>query len=92
MFKLFQKSKYPTEMLYFLSELSLSIYIQLIIGSKRKISSLQEKLFKNDLEHFVSDSVFKRLKFDYPSSETVSNQQIKLRVIFLVTAYSWKLD
>ena len=27
---------------------------------------------------------FKRLKFDYPSSNTVSNQQIKLRTIFVV--------
>ena len=36
MFKLLPKSKYPTEMLDFLAERTLIIYIQFIIGSKRK--------------------------------------------------------
>ena len=34
---------------------------------------------ENDSEDFVSDSIFKRLKFDYSSSETVSNKLIELR-------------
>ena len=29
--------------------------------------------------HFVLDSIFKRLNFDYSSSETVSNQKIKIK-------------
>ena len=40
MFKLLQKSKYPTEMLYFLAEHTLIIDVQFIIGSKRKTSPL----------------------------------------------------
>ena len=44
-----------------------------------KTSQLLEKLFEKDLVHFVSDSNFKRLKFDYPSLETVSNQKIKIK-------------
>ena len=36
MFKLLQKSKCPTEMLYFLAEHTLIIYVQFIIGFKRK--------------------------------------------------------
>ena len=44
---------------------------------------LLEKLFEKDLVHFVSDSIFKRLKFDYSSSETVSNQTIKNKNYFL---------
>ena len=47
-----------------------------------------EKLFKKDLVHLVSDSIFKRLKFEYSSLETVSNQKLKLISVFLVTAYS----
>ena len=79
-------------MLYFLTEHTLIIYVQYVIGFQRKTSSLQEKSFENDSEHFDSDSIFKRLKFDYTSSVTVSNQQIKLRVVFVVTAYSWRSD
>ena len=79
MFKSLPKSKYPTGMLYFLTEHTLIIYVQYIKGSKRKISYLLEKLFEKDLVHFVSDSIFKRLKFDYSSSETVSNQKIKIK-------------
>ena len=35
-FKLLQKSKYPTGMVYFLTEDTLIIYVQYIKGSKRK--------------------------------------------------------
>ena len=76
MFKSLPKSKHPTGMLYFLTVHTLSIYVQHIKGSKRKTSYLLEKLFEQDLVHFVSDSIFKRLKFDYSSSETVSNQKM----------------
>ena len=88
-FKLLQKSKYPTEMLYFLAEHTLIMHVQFIIGSKRKTSPVEEKLFENDFEHFVSGSNFKRLNFDYSSLETVLIQRIKLRDTFLVTAHSW---
>ena len=70
-------------MLYFLTEHTLIIYVQYIKGSKRKTSYLLEKMFEKDLVHFVSDSIFKRLKFDYSSSETVSNQKIKIENYFL---------
>ena len=83
MFKSLPKSKYPTGMLYFLTEHTLIIYVQCIKGSKRKTSYLLEKLFEKDLVHFVSDSIFKRLKFDCSSSETVSNQKIKIKNYFL---------
>ena len=70
-------------MLYFLTEHTLSIYVQYIKGSKRKTSHLLEKLFEKDLVHFVSDRIFKRLNFDCSSSETVSNQKIKIKDYFL---------
>ena len=70
-------------MLYFLLEHTLIIYVQYIKGSKRKTSYLLEKLFEKDLLHFVSDSIFKRLKFDFSSPETVSNQKIKIKKHFL---------
>ena len=70
-------------MLYFLTEHTLIIYVQYIKGSKRKTLYLLEKLFEKDLVHFVSDSIFKRLNFDYLSSETVSNQTIKINNYFL---------
>ena len=90
MFKSLPKSKYPTEMLYFVTEHILIIYVQYIKGSTRKTSYLLEKLFEKDLVHFVSDSIFKRLKFDYSSSETVSNQKMKTKNYFLMTAYFWR--
>ena len=83
MFKSLPKSKYQTGMLYFLTEHTLIMYVQYIIGFKRKTSYLLEKLFKKDLVHFFSDSIFKRLKFDYSSSETVLNQKIKIKNYFL---------
>ena len=70
-------------MLYFLTEHTLIIYVQCIKGSKRKTSYLLEKLLEKDLVHFVSDSIFKRLNFDYLSSDTVSNQKIKINNYFL---------
>ena len=83
MFKLLQKSKYPTEMLHFLAEHALLIYVQFIISSKRKTSPFQEKWFENDFGYFVSDSNFKRFNFDFSSSETVLIQRIKLEL------FSW---
>ena len=74
MFKSLPKRKYPTGMLCFLTEHTLIIYVQYIKGSKRKSAYLEEKLFEEDLVHLVSFGIFKRLKFDYSSSETVSNQ------------------
>ena len=82
MFKSLPISNYPTGMLYFLTEHTLIIYVQYEKGSKRKTSNLLEKLFEKDLLHFVSDSIFKRLKFDHSSSETVSNQKIKIKNCF----------
>ena len=73
MFKSLPKSKYPTGMFYFLTEHTLIVYVQYIKDFKRISSYLLEKLFELDLVHFVSDSIFKRLKIDYSSSETVSN-------------------
>ena len=83
MFKSLPKSKYPTGLLYFLIEHTLMIYVQYMKGSKRKTSYILEKLFEKNLVHFVSDSIFKRLKFDFSSSETVSNQKIKNKNYFL---------
>ena len=78
-------------MLYFLTEHTLIIYVQYMKSSARKTSYLLEKLFEKDLVHFVSDSIFKRLKFAYSSSETVSNQKIKIKnCFFLMTVYFWR--
>ena len=83
MFKLLPKSKYPIWMLYFLTEHTLIIYVQYIKSSKRKTSHLFEKLFEKDLVHFISISISKRLKLEYSSSDTVSNQKIKIKYCFL---------
>ena len=83
MFKSLPKSKYPTGMVYFLTEHTLIIYIQYIKGSKRKNSYLLEKVYEKDLVHFVSVSIFKRLKFDYSSSKTAPNQKIQIKDSFL---------
>ena len=83
MFKSLPKSKYPTGMPYFLTEHILIIYVQYIKCSKRKTAYLLQKLFEKDLLLFVSDSIFKRLKFDYSSSKTVSIQKIKTQNYFL---------
>ena len=83
MFKSLQKSKYPIGILYFLTEHTLIIYVQYIKGHKNKISYLLEKLFEKDLVNFRSDSIFKCLKFNYSSSDAVSNQKIKNKNCFL---------
>ena len=53
-----------------------------MISFERKTSYLLEKLFQKDLVHFVSDSNFKCLKFDYSSTETILNQKIKIKNCF----------
>ena len=73
------KNKFSTGILYFLTEHTLIIYVQYIKGSMRKTSYLLEKWFEKDLVHFVSDSILKRLKFDYSSSETFLKQKIKIK-------------
>ena len=83
MFKSLPKSKYLSGMLYFLTEHTIIIYVQFTKGSKRKTSYILEKLFEKDLVHFVSNSIFKRLKFDYSSSETVLHQKIRIKNYFL---------
>ena len=80
MVKSLPKSKYSTGMLYFLTEHTLIIYVQYIKSSTRITSYL---LIEKYLVHFVSNCIFKRLKFDYSSSETVSNQKIKNKNFFL---------
>ena len=83
MFKLLLKRNYPSRIFYFLTEYTLIIFDQDIKGSKRKTSYILEKLFEKDLVHFVSDSISKHLKFDSSSSETVSNQKIKINICYL---------
>ena len=80
MSKLFPKSKNASGMLYFLTEHILIIYEQYIKCSKTKTSCLLEIWFEKDLVHFVSDSIFKRLKFDRWYKKT--------RTVLLRTAYS----
>ena len=82
MLKSLPKSNYPTGMLNVLTEHTLIIHVQCMKSSERKTSYLLEKLFEKDLVHFVSDSIFKCLKFDYSSSVTVSNQKIKIKNCF----------
>ena len=64
MSKSLPKSKYPSGMLYFVTEHTYIIYVQYIKSSKQNTSYLLENLFEKDLVHFVSDSIFKRLKLD----------------------------
>ena len=59
------------------------MYNILKVPREKKTSYRLEKLFQNDLVHFVSDSIFKRLEFDYSSSATVSNQKITIKNKFL---------
>ena len=61
MFKSLPKSKYSTEMLYFLTELTLISYVQYIKGSKRKTSYILEKLVEKDLVLFVSAKILNAL-------------------------------
>ena len=73
MFKSLPKGKYPTGMLYFLTEHTLIIYVQYIKCPKRKTSYLLEKLFEKDLEtvsnekiksknYFLDDCVFLEIR------------------------------
>ena len=40
-------------------------------------------MFEKSLVYLVSDSIFKRLNFDYSSFENVSNPKIKIKNYFL---------
>ena len=82
MFKSHPKSKYPTGLLYFHTEHTLFIYVQYIKGSKNKDFISLREIVRERLSTFRSDSIFKRLKFDYSSSETVLNQKIKIKNYF----------
>ena len=62
MFKLLLESKYLTELFFFLIEYTAIIYVKFIRSSKKKTSFLQEKTFEKYSKHFVSDSIFERLK------------------------------
>ena len=77
MFKMLQKSKYPTEMPYFLAKHTLIIYVQFRIGFKRKNFTPLREIVREWFWRYVSDSIFKRLNFDYSSSETVLIQWVK---------------
>ena len=59
-------------MLYFLTEHTLNIYVQFILDFQSK--NLHLFWFGNDSEHFDSGCIFERLKLDYSSSETFSDQ------------------
>ena len=78
-------------MLYFLTEYTLIIYVQYIIGSKRKNFISFREIVRERFTTFRFRQHFKRLKLDDSSTETVSNQK-KIRTIFLMTAYSWRTD
>ena len=41
------------------------------------------EIVRETFSTIVSDRIFKRLKFDYSSSETVPNQKIKIKIYFL---------
>ena len=72
MLKLLPKNKYPEEMLYFLAEHTLIIYVNFIIGSKRKNFTPSRTI-----------SFQTAILYVYTFSETVLIQRIKLRAIFL---------
>ena len=58
MFKSLPKSKYPTEMLNVLTEYTLIIYVQFILGFQRKTSSLKEKSVENVQNISIHTSFF----------------------------------
>ena len=81
MFQLLPESKYPTEIGCFLTEHALIFYIGILTGSRKK-SSLQEKNIRERVKFFLFRQNFETIiLFDYSSSDTVSNQQIKLRFV-----------
>ena len=51
------------------------MYVPVNIQPKCFVYEIYSKDY--DSKHFVSDSIFERLKFDYSSSETVSNHEVK---------------
>ena len=82
MFKLLLKSNYPSRI--FFSNRSHFNYLCTIYKRFQEKNFIYFREFvEKDLVHFVSDSIFKRLKFDCSSSETVSNQKIKIKNCFL---------
>ena len=83
MFKLRPESKCPSERLCFLIEHTLIIYVQVIRGFKKMTSCLQEKTFENNLKHFVSDSIFKCLNFDYSANKVWFAQTWKVLEFYL---------
>ena len=84
MFKSLPVSKYPTRMLYYLTEHNLIIYVQNIKGSKRKKNFISfREIVRENLVHFVSESIFKRLELDFSSSYTVSKQKIKIKRLLI---------
>ena len=88
MFKLLPKSKYLFKVL---SSIRTHFnYLCTIYNRFQEKNFMSLGEIENDLEHFVSDSIFKHLKFDCSSSETALNQQLKLKGCFLVTANSWR--
>ena len=58
-------------MLYFQAEHTLIIYVQFIIGSKRKNLTPFREIVREQFWYFVSHSIYKRLNLEYLSSETV---------------------
>ena len=83
MFKSLPNSKYPTGILYFLTEHTLIIYVQYIKGSKRKHIISFREIFRERFSIFRFSQHFKRLNFEYPSSEAVSIKTVFDDCIFL---------
>ena len=88
MFKLLPKSKYPTGMLHILTEHTLIMYVQYKRFQEKNFISFRE-IVRERLSTFRFRQHFKRLKFDYLSSETVSNKRIKNKNCFLNDCVSW---
>ena len=74
MFKLLPKSKYPFSYRTHLNYLC-TIYKRF---QEKHVIPFRE-IVREKIEHFVSDSIFKRLKFDNSSSETVLYKKIKIK-------------
>ena len=77
MFKSLPNSKHQTGMLYFFNFLC-TIYKRF----QEKIFICIREIVRERFRTFVSESIFKRLKFDYSFSETVSNKKIKSKNYF----------
>ena len=70
-------------MLYFLTEHILIIYVQYIKRFQEKNFISFREIVRERFSTFRFREHFKRLKFDYSSSETVLNQKIKVKNYFL---------